>query len=262
MTTIEFLSHLKEAQPEKWAKLRGYHKKLLKEKGFIIHRGTVGGENFVVIATMSTTNRKTGNMIQVWILLENIRPTEAVNSGLDASTVCKGCKFASKNGCYVQVGQAPFQIWKSFKSGLYRELTPANYQYAFGGRSVRFGAYGNPSLLPISKIKAIAKISDGWTGYFHDWKDMHPSTRKAYGQYLMVSTETNDSRKLAEKLKLRYFHVSPIKPKETIECLSETKGLTCEKCKLCSGLTKKNKPSIWINPHGATKTRAEIVALN
>ena len=41
----------------------------MKDNGFIIHEGTKNGEKFAVIATLKTSNRKTGNMIQVWILL-------------------------------------------------------------------------------------------------------------------------------------------------------------------------------------------------
>ena len=73
----------------------------MKDNGFIIHEGTKNGEKFAVIATLKTSNRKTGNMIQVWILLADHSPVDGVKSGLDASTICTGCKFASGNGCYV-----------------------------------------------------------------------------------------------------------------------------------------------------------------
>lgn len=234
---------------------------LRNERGFVIHKGQVEGENFVVIATMQTSNRKTGNMIQVWFLLEDHKPTDVVNSGLDAKTICRGCKFASKNGCYVNVGQAPSSIWKAYHRGAYKELTPKDYQFVFGARTVRFGAYGNPSLLPISKVKAIAKSSTGWTGYFHDWREMAPATRKAYGQFFMASTETSERYDCATKMGLRSFHVSPVKPEGSMECLSDAKGLSCEQCKLCSGLEKSRLPNVWINPHGATKKRAEKVAM-
>ena len=39
-------------------------------KGYVLQRGTspIDGKPFVVIMTMKTTNRKTGDMVQVWIL--------------------------------------------------------------------------------------------------------------------------------------------------------------------------------------------------
>lgn len=85
---------------------------------------------------------------------------------------------------------------------------------------------------------------------------------RAYGQYFMVSTETEESRCKADSAGLRYFHVSPHKPSDAIECLSDAKGITCEKCKLCAGLSKSRLPSVWINPHGSKKTKAEMAALN
>lgn len=230
-----------------------------KAKGYVLHRGTVNGQRYAAVATMKTDNRKTGDMVQVWFVLLDINPVEAVARGIDAETVCRGCPFASGNGCYVNVGQAPLAVWKGFHRGIYPEAQPYQYAEIFAGRKVRFGAYGNPTLLPISKVKAIAEVSNGWTGYFHDWKE-NPMAH-AYSAYFMASTETEDSRKLANAIGFRTFHVSPEKPADAIECLSDAKGLTCSQCKLCAGLSKGRQPSIWINPHGAKKGRAISAAM-
>ena len=227
---------------------------LQKRKGFVIHRGITNGKPYVAIATMKTSNEKTGNMVQIWFLLEKENPVESVLNGLDASTICRGCPFSSGKGCYVNVGQAPLGIWKAFHRGLYSDLMPRDYLEVFGGRKIRFGAYGNPTLLPVAIVKAIASVSNGWTGYFHDWQE-NPQAN-LYAQYFMVSTETENSRIMAEKAGYRYFHVSPSKPENALECLSETKGIECAICKLCCGLTKSKQPSIWINPHGSTKNKA------
>jgi len=234
--------------------------KKIKPTGYVIHRGAVNGSPFVAIATLKTTNAKTGDMVQIWFLLENENPVRAVKNGTDALTICQGCPFASGNGCYVNVGQAPQGIWKGFHRGIYPDLFPGDYPAIFSGRKIRFGAYGNPTLLPIAKVKAIASVSNGWTGYFHDWK-VNPMA-KEYANYFMASTETEDSRRLADSLGYRSFHVSPVKPEKALECLSDSKGLTCARCKLCAGLSKMGKPSIWINPHGATKARAIKAAAN
>lgn len=231
-----------------------------KRNGYVLHKGIKNGKSYVAIATMETSNRKTGNMVQIWFLLENENPVESVKNGLDAETICAGCPFASGNGCYVNVGQAPLAIWKGFHRGIYPDLMPKDYENAFKGRKIRFGAYGNPTLLPLSIVKAIASVSNGWTGYFHDWKENQLASQ--YAQYFMVSTETENSRIQAENAGFRYFHVSPIKPVNALECLSETRGLECSQCKLCSGLSKSRQPSIWINPHGTKKTKASNAALN
>ncbi len=227
------------------------------KNGYIIHEGIEHGERYAVIATglkKASDNRKTGKMVQIWIILKDVHPVTGVKSGLDSTTICQGCPFASGQGCYVNVGQAPAQIWKAYNKGNYPFLNIKDYN-VFEGKSVRFGAYGNPTLLPIAKVKKICSFSSGWTGYFHNWKELPKAKAKAYNQFFMASTETQDSYKLAKELKMRVFHVSPEKPKDAIECLSDSHGIQCVKCQLCQGWNKKAK-SIWINPHGSTKKRA------
>ncbi len=232
----------------------------MKANGYVLHEGiTRNGAPFVAIATLSTSNRKTGDMVQVWFLLRDVNPVQGVKEAIDATTVCEGCPFASGNGCYVNVGQAPLSIWKAYKRGAYGYLAPKDYAEVFGGRKIRFGAYGNPSLLPLSIVKAIASVSAGWTGYFHDWKT-NPLASE-YARFFMASTETESSRKQAEGLGFRYFHVSPIKPEGAMECLAEAKGLTCSQCKLCAGLAKSRLPSVWINPHGSKSAKASAAAM-
>jgi hypothetical protein len=233
--------------------------KFKKRGGYVLHRGTVNGEPYVVIATMETANRKTGNMVQIWFLLEDVHPVDAVRSGLDASTICRECPFASGGGCYVNVGQAPAAVWKAYHRGSYPEIIPAHYALAFSNRKIRFGAYGNPTLLPLAMVKAIASVSAGWTGYFHDWRT-NPLAH-GYSAYFMASTETESSLRLASALGFRTFHVSPVKPEESMECLAETRGMECSQCKLCAGLSKQRQPSIWINPHGTGKKKASRAAL-
>ena len=230
------------------------------ETGYILHRGMTNGKSFVAIATLESRNVKTGNMVQIWFLLEHTSPIEGVKSGLDASTICQDCPFASGNGCYVEVGRAPTMVWKKFKACGYPELNPCDYSRVFSGRKIRFGAYGNPTLLPLSIVKAIASVSNGWTGYFHDWKT-NPLANE-YAKYFMASTETESSYRLAKSLNYRVFHVSPVQPADTLECLSETKQMQCADCKLCSGLSKSRLPSIWINPHGSKKSKASNAALS
>ena len=208
---------------------------------------------------MKTANRKTGDMVQIWFLLTDVHPVDAVASGLDAATICRECPFASGGGCYVNVGQAPAAIWRAYHRNTYPTAYPKDFTEIFRARKVRFGAYGNPTLLPLSIVKAIASASAGWTGYFHDWRT-NPLAH-GYAAYFMASTETASSHRLASALGFRTFHASPVRPSGAVECLAESKGLECSACKLCSGLAKPGKPSVWINPHGSTVKRATAAAL-
>jgi hypothetical protein len=238
--------------------------------GYLLHAGTVNGRAYVAIATLETANRKTGDMVQIWFLLRDIHPVAAVKDGSDFATVCRDCPFASGKGCYVNVGQAPAAVWKAFHRGAYPFLPPGEYGRVFSGRRVRFGAYGNPTLLPLVLVDRIARISDGWTGYFHDWKS-NPQAAE-YGRYFMASTETASSLRQAITAGFRVFHVSPQKPAGAIECLSDARGMTCAECRLCNGrfgsagapfrpVSERQRPSIWINPHGSRSAAASAVAM-
>jgi len=227
--------------------------------GYILHNGQVSGHDYVAILTLKTSNRKTGNMAQIWFLLTEVNPVKVVKLGLDAETICRSCPFASGNGCYVNVGQAPLSVWRAYRRGRYGELMPKDYVGVLAGRKIRFGAYGNPTLLPISKVRALASVSEGWTGYYHDWRTNRYAAK--YAEFFMASTETTSSLELATHMGYRTFHVSPIKPKGSIECLADAKGLTCAQCKLCQGLTKDRQPSVWINPHGTREAKAVAAAL-
>ena len=172
-----------------------------KQSGYVLHQTIVNNEPIVIIATMESDNPKTGNMVQIWFLLENYAPHLAVKSGLDAKTVCIDCVFASGNGCYVRTYQAPLSVWNAWKRGNYSTLFPHQYADVFTGRKIRFGAYGNPSIMPVSMVKAIASVSSGYTGYFHDWKT-NPYASE-YAKYFMASTETESSYRLAKSLNYR-----------------------------------------------------------
>jgi hypothetical protein len=238
--------------------------------GFVLHRGTVSGRKFVSVVTLATENRKTGDMAQIWFLLEDTDPVRAVLERIDMRTICRGCPFAGGSGCYVNVGQAPLSVWKAFHRGSYPTLAPEDFGRVFSGRKVRFGAYGNPTLLPLPLVERIARNSAGWTGYFHDWKD-NPKAAD-YGRFFMASTETQSSFRAAIAAGFRVFHVSPEKPEGTVECLSDAAGMTCEKCRLCDGRFRsvapafgqdpaRSLPSVWINPHGSKAGRASAVAM-
>jgi hypothetical protein len=108
-----------------------------KPNGYTLATGKVRGEAYTVIVTgvtRASDNVKTGNMLQIWILLDRVSPVDGVQSGLDASTICRGCPFASGNGCYVNVGQAPLGVWNANKRGAYPKLAPKDY--AGSGREV------------------------------------------------------------------------------------------------------------------------------
>ena len=58
-----------------------------KPNGFILGHGRslIDGMPIVVVATIKSRNTKTGDMVQTWILRQDMLPTDAVKTGADWS---------------------------------------------------------------------------------------------------------------------------------------------------------------------------------
>lgn len=210
-------------------------------------------DSVVVIATKDSSNPKTGNGIQIWILDARMHPAESRQTGADAKNQCSDCVFASGNGCYVSVNPLG-SIFRAWQRGRYTPLimgTP-EWQRFFSGKFVRFGAYGNPSLLPLPMVESIATLSRRFTGYFHNWKSLPASEARAYGKFFMASCEESNIAQ-AQSLGLRTFAVvsQPVAG-AGIECLSDTRGMQCKDCGLCDGTFRRGGalPSVYIKAHG------------
>jgi hypothetical protein len=221
--------------------------------------------NIVVIVTLRSKNPKTGPMLQVWILPRDISPIQAVKLGLD-DIVCFDCKHRgglitlkskrSKRTCYVQVGKAPTGVWKAYKRGRYEHLTADGYRAVFEGKKIRWGAYGEPVLIPVDILQAITAVSSGWTGYTHQWKQ--PEYQK-YRPYVMASVDTPAEYAEARRMGWRAFRCrtadQALLPGEII-CPATPEGnhkSVCSACRLCDGAhgSADGRKSIAIIVHGA-----------
>src|SRR5262245_42542214 len=171
-----------------------------KPNGYVLHEDN----QRVIIGTgfaRKTSNRKTGNMIQIWVLVKNVNPLTAVKTGKD-SAICGDCP-ARGSFCYVEIGRAPMQIWNAWKRGNYPTIPTFEL---FRGRLARFGAYGDPAFVPFGIIRTIAETADGFTGYTHQWRN---PLFAAYRQFVMASVETQQGYELATSLGWRTFRVMP-----------------------------------------------------
>ena len=213
--------------------------------GFILHEDS----SRVIIATGFSTpsdNRKTGDMIQIWILVKAVDPVEAIKSGLDR-LICGNCVHRGINGsgrsCYVNAGQVPLGIWRAWKAGRYPTL---QFMDGFAGRKVRFGAYGDPVHLPLPLALAIAGVSSGWTGYTHQWRK--PSLQ-GWRQILMASVDTVAELVIARSMGWSTFRVGSEASTGESLCASEAIGTPCAVCLLCAG-NRGGLESVHIPPHG------------
>ena len=237
--------------------------------GFTFYRGPsmLDGKPIRAVATCiksDSTNVKTGAMIQVYIMPDDIKPSIAVKTGQDES-VCGSCvhrpSLAIKNGaspCYVLVWQSVDRVWQAS----YKDITNAEEigrAIAPSGKSVRFGAWGDPAMVPFDIMAALLRGASHHTGYTHQWRKF-PKFR----HILMASVDTIEEREEAKKAGWRTFRVAEKFTGEDIVLSGEIlcpaseeagKRTTCDKCGLCAGLSRKAK-DIMIPVHGSKAIKA------
>jgi len=222
-----------------------------KPRGFILYEGpsVLNEVPIVAIATLNTTNRKTGPMIQTWILNKDTAPLEASKTGEDAA-VCGICPLRHHNNgsCYVVIAHAPRGVWNAFQAGTYEQFSETLHSGHFEGRSIRLGAYGDPAAVPYEVWARIVALTASHTGYTH--QAAHRNFDRRITLVCMVSADTPAQATKVQRQGHSTFRVrrtgEPLQRGE-LECMSE-RGLTCEECLLCSGNGSAN---IAINAHGS-----------
>jgi len=214
--------------------------------GMILHET----KSIVAIITWNSRNRKTGDVCQITLLNKQYSPVEASLNGYDTS-VCMDCKHRPLRGasCYVNLGQAPSAIYRAYRAGSYLGLDKKLLANKVKYRTVRFGAYGEPVLIPISLVKYINANASAIIGYTHAW---HNDLYKEYAKYFLASVDTISEFKLAQNLGWKTFRV--LKPEEStmseseVMCPAKEYRVNCLSCKLCS--TDNNGKSIAVVVHG------------
>lgn len=237
-----------------------------KINGAIIYRGPsmLDGAPIIVVVTgiaKSSRNAKTGDMLQTWIIRDDINPIEAAKTGQDES-ICGDCVHRPINGgsCYVKLFQAPLNIFKSAHRGIYPTVTDLNDIAALGvDRVVRLGSYGDPAAVPVGIWEALTAHASAWTGYTHQWR-VAPHLMAL----CMASADSTAEQVMAQVIGWRTFRVrtasEPILAKEFICPASKEAGnkTDCASCKACMGTSAKAKASPVIIAHGATARRFEL----
>ena len=228
--------------------------------GFIFYKGTspIDGAPIVAIATLKSANSKTGDMVQTWILREDVSPLDAIQSGED-KRICGTCIHRGRKGksrtCYVDVGKAPAGIWHAYHRGQYIDLSddPDTVAHLITGRIVRMGAYGDPAMVPVRQWRMLLAGSSGRTGYTHAWRKVWA---QALRQYVMASADSVAELDLARAMGWRTFRVrtetEPLQVNE-FACPASPEGgqrKQCITCQACDGADRPGKASAAIIVHG------------
>lgn len=231
------------------------------DTGFVLFEGAslFDKKPIVGIVTYNTSNKKTGNMAQLWILRSDIKPNHAVKTGDDQS-VCGGCVHRHNTGgaCYVLPYHAPLAVYNKYKAGGYGDKDAGLAQLRSLNKGVRLGAYGDPSMLEIGVLDELVSASSFHTGYTHQWQNKRLRHALKYCNASVDSTaEYNKALKAGITGTFRVVaSETELLPNE-IECLADSKGITCAECRKCDGSS-----NIAIMIHGSKASRFNEKAIN
>lgn len=177
--------------------------------------------------------------------------------------VCMDCPFAVSNGAKLS---ACYTHKMMQYSGFLSQLRSVGKQYSSFDdipeystaieikcvnmsidKYVRFGTYGEPSLLPLRLIRNVVMVAKSWTGYTHQWRK-----REEYAPYFMASVHSAMEEEIASLIGYRSFVVASESHPQFISCpASSEMGFksNCSKCGLCSGTKGKGNKSVVILEH-------------
>ena len=154
---------------------------IMARKTIILYQGAslINGQPIVALAQSDSTNKKTGNMIQTFILDATVDPLEASRTGRDSS-ICGSCPHrgtpnnndkgqATNRTCYVTLAHAPLGKYKAYKKGVYGTKTATLKEIAeFGSlQGVRLGTYGDPCAVNNEVWQALTSKALYSTAYTH-----------------------------------------------------------------------------------------------
>ena len=229
---------------------------------YVLYEGPslIDGTPIVVLATgidMPSANRKTGPMVQTYIMARDIHPVEAVNTGADLA-ICGDCVHRGsrtrKRSCYVTVHQGPTSVWRAYQRNP-NAAVPLNEIANLGRlRHIRLGAYGDPTAAPTEIWSHLLRHAQSHTGYTHLWRTCAPQ----FKAWCMASVDSASERREAKNLGWRTFHILPTaaaRGSNEVICPASAQStvktpLTCIQCGACNGNSKAFKGDVAIQIHG------------
>jgi len=242
--------------------------------GLIVYDGfsAYDGKPIVCVLIKSKANKKTGAMVQQYIIRSDLHPIDASRTGADYS-ICGNCKHrgavnpnkttgeAVGRTCYVKLYQGPASVYKAYCKGVYSVARTMQDVGAFlHGSMLRIGAYGDPSALPHGLNDALIQYSSGHTAYTHGFT-VSDAMGADTARYSMVSADSKAEAIRAHSMGYRTFRVIPIREinqpllHNEILCPNTTHDVQCNECKLCNGQKYNGARSIAIIAHGAMKNK-------
>lgn len=230
--------------------------------GFVFYDGPsiIDGAPIIGIAVLKSSNIKTGNMVQTYILRADMAPLAAIASGDDVS-ICGDCAHrgdkatARKRTCYVDVAKSVQSVFSAWIRGAYPSVAPSDGARIVSGRVVRIGSYGDPAAIPARHWKSLIRRAAGHTGYSHQWRQYFA---RGLRSIVMASADSASDRDTARAMGWRTFRVrtagEPLAAREIMCPASDEAGFKrqCITCKACDGAPRgATQASVAIIVHGA-----------
>jgi hypothetical protein len=212
----------------------------------------------------ASTNRKTGAMLQTYILRADMSPVAARRVGLDSS-YCGTCPHRSPlaggdGGCYVNWGQGPRSVQAAYARGVYPRvsLEAAATLVRESGRGLRIGTAGDPGAVPAIVWEILAPAASFRTGYTHAWR-----TRADLRGLVMASVDSREERETAQAAGWATFRVVPLgeepaRIRGEAQCPASAeagKRVTCATCPIACNGARGAVIGRAIVAHGATARR-------
>ena len=226
------------------------------------------GQNIFVVRKGFTTNIKISDgkpLVQTYTFSVKQWQLASTSKGfkmkeffaLDESN-CLDCPYsgnAGNGGCYTHkfMQYTGFlSLLRSIKASQVTPLTSHKEDIIVKmctGSYVRFGTYGEPSLVSLHLIKRMAEASSTWTGYTHQHAKPWASE---YAKYFMASVHDEAEATTASDLAYRSFIATNTGNEKAVSCpASKEAGFksNCARCGLCSGTLGKGNTNIKILEH-------------
>ena len=254
MSIIETITELVQVQPITKTKKLNY-------TGVVVGIGPsdlVPDVEIASIALFSSSNVKTGDVVQTYHLPTQTHPIDATRNGADTA-VCGDCPLKPSNSgvCYVRLGHGPSSVYRTFKNGRYPYLKdlPKHEQKATierfkNAKKLRLGAWGEPSSDIKSSLYLAGLAGKNTLSYTHQWRT-NPQLRP----FTMASVDTKADYLEAKAQGWRtYRHTANLADdKNSIQlerfdneiiCPFVTKKIQCANCGLCNGTQAKTQRDI------------------
>ena len=194
----------------------------------------------------SSSNSKTGDMVQLAILPIDNKPTEALKNRQLPN--CSSCALIST--CYVNT----VSLNAVYKQTVNQAVSAVPKQLR---APIRLGSWGDPGLLPLSLLQQLIGAAGAHTGYTHLWQQIG----QEYSAVLMASIDhltAKQQRLTVQQLKqlawdkgYRTYSILQPGEKQSAQersCLYVSNNTQCRYCKLCDGASSQR--SITAPLHG------------